>query len=387
MKATLYSALAAAMLGCSVVQAATKINALNYNPKREDGTCPNVDQVKGDLEKLQDHTKRLRIYSAKDCNQGEPVLRAMENTDWKLTLGLWVGKGRDAFDADKKELARLAKVFDFKKQVEAVVVGSEALYRKDCTQEELLKYIGEVRETLKSVGLEDLPVTAAETWPYYSPELIDAVDFIFVHVFPFWEGKKIEDAQKTIYDHIYDLQKIAKKKKIVVGETGWPTNGGNYGDAVPNVKNLQTYLQDFVCRANDEKLDYFWFSAIDEGWKPTTNASSVEAHWGLLDSKYKPKISQEPWYDCKNYVPRSVKKDSKDEDKSSDSEESSSISNGDKASKKSGDKKGSAASDDEGSSKAESEGAGSNTFNLPSAHALGGVGSMLLLGSLIAPLF
>ncbi|KAJ1673224.1 glycoside hydrolase 3 protein, partial [Spiromyces aspiralis] len=172
-------------------------------------------------------------------------------------------------------------------------------------------------------GLESIPVSAAETWPFYSDQLIDAVDFIFVHIFPFWEGKTIDDATDTIFGHIYDIEKIANGKRIIVGETGWPTAGPNYDAAVPSIDNTRTYLNNFVCRANYEKYDYFWFSAIDEGWKPTNNASNVESHWGLLDADFKPKFEGDNWIDCKNYVPNKNSKILRDASSSEDSSSSS----------------------------------------------------------------
>ena len=92
---------------------------------------------------------------------------------------------------------------------------------------------------------------------------------------------------------------------------------------MPSVNNTLTYLKNFVCRANDEKYDYFWFSAIDEGWKPTTNASSVETHWGLLDREFKPKFSGDPWFNCDDYVPsKSKDQDESNKDNSSNNNES-----------------------------------------------------------------
>ena len=144
----------------------------------------------------------------------------MEGTDWKLNIGLWVDSNVDSFNADKDELVRLSGIFDFKKQVESVIVGSEALYRKEITEDQLVSYIGEVRDALNKAGLESINVTAAETWPFYSPKIIDAVDFIFVHIFPFWEGKTIDEANDTIYGHIYDPREgISNGKEVIVGES------------------------------------------------------------------------------------------------------------------------------------------------------------------------
>ncbi|KAJ2163002.1 glycoside hydrolase 3 protein [Coemansia sp. RSA 552] len=277
---------------------ASQFFGLNYNPKRQDGSCPNVYQVQDDLKVLRPYTSRLRIYSVNDCNQGEPVLRAMENTDWTVQLGLWVNKDDAVYEADKQELLRLAGVFDFKKQVSAVVVGSEAVYRQEQTAEQLAAKVREVRSELAKVGLQSIPVTTSETWPSYHQPLIDAVDFVNMHGFPFWEGVAIDAANSKMFEHIYDLQKAAKGKKVVVGETGWPSDGDNFGAAVASLENAQSYLQQFVCRATSEAMDFYYFSSFDQSWASAANASNVEGHWGIIESDYATPKFAEPLYTC-----------------------------------------------------------------------------------------
>ncbi|KAJ2082866.1 glycoside hydrolase 3 protein [Coemansia sp. RSA 988] len=286
---------------------ASHFNGLNYNPKRPDGTCPNVYQVQDDLKILRPYTNKLRIYSVKDCNQGEPVLRAIENTDWTVQLGLWVNKNDAVYEADKQELLRLTKFFDFKKQVSAVVVGSEAVYRQEQTAEQLAAKVREIKSELVKVGLGSIPVTTSETWPSYFQPLIDAVDFVNMHGFPFWEGVSIEKANAKMFEHIYNLQAAAKGKKVVVGETGWPSAGDNYEVAVANLENAQRYLQDFVCRATKENIEYYYFNSFDQSWASTNNASNVEGHWGIIKNDYvTPKFS-EPIYSCSASSPSKPK--------------------------------------------------------------------------------
>ncbi|KAJ1837173.1 glycoside hydrolase 3 protein, partial [Coemansia sp. RSA 486] len=91
------------------VASAAMFNGLSYNPKQlTTGECPTVNTVKDDLKVLSAYTNQVRIYSVNDCNQGEPVLRAMENTDWKVQLGLWVSDVEEVFEKDRDELIRLA---------------------------------------------------------------------------------------------------------------------------------------------------------------------------------------------------------------------------------------------------------------------------------------
>ncbi|OMJ12423.1 Glucan 1,3-beta-glucosidase [Smittium culicis] len=283
----------------TAVSAATRFNGLNYNPKRPDGTCPILSDVKLDFSNLQPYTDTVRIYSVKDCNQGEPVLRAAEGTNWKIYLGMWV-EGNDAsYEADKAEIIRLSSVFDLKKNVKAIVVGSEAIYRKQQTSSQIADKVKDMKSVLAGLGLSSIPVTAAETWPFYDQTLINAVDFIMVHIFPFWEGFEVSASNDVIFNHIYDLKKIANGKSIVVGETGWPTNGENYQNSAPSIQNSLEYMSKFICRSISEKQYYLWFAAMDTPWASTNNASNVEQNWGILKSDYKtPKYSGDTWFNC-----------------------------------------------------------------------------------------
>ncbi|KAJ2234464.1 glycoside hydrolase 3 protein [Coemansia sp. RSA 1722] len=324
------------------VASAAMFNGLSYNPKQlTTGECPTVNTVKDDLKVLSAYTNQVRIYSVNDCNQGEPVLRAMENTNWKVQLGLWVSDVEEVFEKDRDELIRLAGVFDFKKQVSAVIVGNEAIYREEQNSAQMAAKVKDVKAALTKAGLSSIPVTVSETWPYYDKTLIDAVDYVNVHAFPFWEGTKIEDAQDKMFGHIYDIQNLAGSKKVVVGETGWPDAGGNFEDAVPSLKNEHRYMKEFICRANLEKIEYIWFSAFDEAWKPVTNASDVETHWGILKGDKTPKFDS-PMYDCSGFVPNSKPSDSSSSEADDSSDEHSGTGSGSKHSSGSDD------SDEEG---------------------------------------
>ncbi|KAJ2809316.1 glycoside hydrolase 3 protein [Coemansia guatemalensis] len=304
--------------------AAYEFNALSYNAKQLDnGDCPTVNSVRDDLKVLSKYTNEVRIYSVNDCNQGEPVLRAMEGTDWKVQLGLWVGKDDESYNKDKKELLRLAGVFDFKKHVSSVIVGNEAIYREEQTSAQIADKVREVKAALKKIDLGDIPVTSSETWPSYDKTLVDAVDYVNMHAFPFWEGTNIDGAQDKVFEHIYDIQKIAGSKAVVVGETGWPDAGGNFENAKPSLKNEQRYMREFICRANLEKIKYVWFSAFDEAWKPVSNASDVETHWGIMKGDKSPKF-ESPMYDCKGFVPNSKPGESSSSDDEGSSDDNSS---------------------------------------------------------------
>ncbi|OMH79175.1 Glucan 1,3-beta-glucosidase [Zancudomyces culisetae] len=245
------------------------------------------------------YTDTIKIFSVKDCNQGEPILRAVEGTSWKVVLGMWVGPDDSAFNADVQELTRLNSVFDLKKYVKYVVVGSESLYRKDQTEDQLIAKINQARQLLNSLGLSSIPVTTADVYLNYSARLASAVDFVMMNAFTYWEGVPIEAAANTMFEHINAVKAISGGKRVVVGETGWPTDGSNFGAAVPSLANSARYLREFICRARAEQVEYFWYLAIDTPWN-TTPDNTVEAHFGILDADHNPKYPGNDWANCSN---------------------------------------------------------------------------------------
>lgn len=110
-----------------------------------------------------------------------------------------------------------------------MIVGNEVLYRNDLTPEQMMLYLDRVRAALHQ------PVTIAEPnyiWLKY-PELADHVDFITIHLFPFWNGKNRADAINDAVGAYQDVQKRFPNKHVVVGEIGWPSNGDRRSARTP----------------------------------------------------------------------------------------------------------------------------------------------------------
>ena len=89
-----------------------------------------------------------------------------------------------------------------------------------------------------------------------------------------------------IYDGL--LQKFPGKE-IIIGETGWPTEGNQIGRAIPSNENQAKYFKEFTCIASSNKVSYYYFEAFDESWKEN-HEGKVGAHWGIWDSSGMPKV-------------------------------------------------------------------------------------------------
>ena len=71
--------------------------------------------------------------------------------------------------------------------VKRVIVGNEVLLRGEMDVDRLIGYIREVKRAVKQ------PVSYADVWSMYMkyPKLINEVDFITIHILPYWEDEPI----------------------------------------------------------------------------------------------------------------------------------------------------------------------------------------------------
>ena len=69
----------------------------------------------------------------------------------------------------------------------------------------------------------DKPITTAETWDVWErvPELAKHVDFLTIHILPYWEKIPITQFNSFVIEKYNVVKNIHPNKKIVIGETGW----------------------------------------------------------------------------------------------------------------------------------------------------------------------
>ena len=99
-------------------------------------------------------------------------------------------------DNNEREIELLiAKARAYPDTITRVIVGNEVLFRNDLTPEQMMAYLDRVRAAVRQ------PVSIAEPdyiWLKY-PELAQHVDFITIHLFPFWNGIARHDAVGAAY--------------------------------------------------------------------------------------------------------------------------------------------------------------------------------------------
>ncbi len=234
---------------------------------------PTTAQIDSDLAIAHTLTSRIRTYSVDGAMAQIPALAAKH--DLKVTLGAWISGNSGN---DQAETQRLIATANANPDVDRVLVGNEAILRSDLPVPELIGYIREAK-----AGVH-VPVSTAEPWHVWlkHPELAASVDYITIHLLPYWEGLPIDQSLSYIMDKLDQVQRAYPTKHVVIGEVGWPSNGVAIGGAHASRANQALFLRKFFVAAQARHLDYFVMEAFDQPWK-TSFEGRAAGYWGMMD--------------------------------------------------------------------------------------------------------
>ena len=227
------------------------------------------------------HTRWVRSFS---CTEGHEMIPALARAQGlKTMVGAWIGADRERNEREISSLLKLAA----EGLVNIATVGNEVMLRNELPQEELLGYIRRVKAALPG----HVPVGCVDA--YYEfldrPALTQACDVVLPNCYPFWEGADIAQALRYL-KHMHTLvQKAASGKKVIIAETGWPSQGQTVSAAMPSPANAMRYFIETQDWARLEGVELFYFSSFDEPWKVGAEGD-VGANWGLWDKDGKPKF-------------------------------------------------------------------------------------------------
>lgn len=266
-----------------------KVGGFAYNPSQryQDPTkfiFPSESELDSDIRMLSRYTPRLRTYSSFENPQ---IPRIAKFYGMTVMAGAWI-EGRA--ERNERELAALIALARKNDNIDRVIVGNETILRGDLPVRDLIAYLDRTRAQLH------VPVSTAEpldTWQR-NPDLIRHVDFVTVHILPYWERVPRKDAIGFVLGQLKSLREIVDQvspgKPIVVGEVGWPSNGNRREYAQPSIADEAHFLRDWFNVAAREKIDYYVMEAIDQPWKEQIGGR-VEAYWGVFNAAREPKFS------------------------------------------------------------------------------------------------
>ncbi len=258
---------------------------------------PTRTELANDLRRLALLTGRLRTYSAAEL----PDLPALaQAAGLKLALGVWLDR---RFDNNEREVGAALAAAGHHRNIDSVIAGNETQLHRKLGPQELYAYLDRLRSALT------VPVSTAEPWHVWlsQPELARHVDFITVHLLPYWEGVPVDVALDEAMRRYAEVRARFPHTRVVIGEIGWPSDGDPVGEAQPTPAAQAIFVRAFVARATALKLDYYLMEAVDQPWKQATEGA-VGAYWGLLDAGRQPKfaltgpVHAEPYWHAKAAV-------------------------------------------------------------------------------------
>jgi glucan 1,3-beta-glucosidase len=258
-----------------------KLHCISYVPFRGDQTPLDLStripawQIEQDLARLAPLTDCVRTYAV---HLGlDQIVPLAQRHGLKVLLGIWLGPD-PVFDQNQVEVA-IDLANRYPEVVQAIVVGNEVLLRGELSAEGLGNIIRKVKAAVK------VPVTYADVWEFWlrNRELASAVDFVTVHILPYWEDFPIPASAAA--DHVASIEHLVAEafpgKDILVGEFGWPSFGRMRDGALPSPVNQASTMQGVLARAKQDGFRVNLIEAFDQPWKRALEGT-VGGHWGLL---------------------------------------------------------------------------------------------------------
>jgi exo-beta-1,3-glucanase (GH17 family) len=263
------------------VAAGTKIPCVSYAPFAADQTPLRDDthvtaaQIEADLAQLSKITACVRTYSIEHGVDQVPAIA--QKYGLKVLQGIWLSRLPEKNRWQIDTAIALAKRYP--DVIGAVIVGNEVLLRGELSAVQLGDFIREVKAAVP------VPVTYADVWEFWlrNRDLVNAVDFVTVHILPYWEDFPIA-ADKAAAHTDQIRREVAASfpgKDILIGEFGWPSAGRMREGALPSPSNQARIIQEVLALAARQNYRVNIIEAYDQPWKRLLEGT-VGGHWGLI---------------------------------------------------------------------------------------------------------
>ena len=246
-----------------------------YEGDQQPGDIVSDDQIIRRLKILKPYTKSIRTFSS--LGEHSRIVEIAKDMGFKTLVGAWLS---DDFESNDKEIEGLIQLAN-KGLVDVAAVGNEVIYRKELSEEQLISYINNVKENIKNI-----PVGYVDAYYEFRdrPNITNACDVILANCYPFWEGCAAEYSLLYMKDMFNEALKASNGKKVIITETGWPSQGSDLWGAHPSYRNYLKYFINAQLWAKDKEIEMFYFSSFDESWKVDAEGD-VGAYWGLWDKE------------------------------------------------------------------------------------------------------
>jgi glucan 1,3-beta-glucosidase len=246
-----------------------------YEGDQQPGDIVSDDQIIRRLKILKPYTTSIRTFSS--LGEHSRIVEIAKDMGFKTLVGAWLS---DDFESNDKEIEGLIQLAN-KGLVDVAAVGNEVIYRKELSEEQLILYINNVKENIKNI-----PVGYVDAYYEFRdrPNITNACDVILANCYPFWEGCAAEYSLLYMKDMFNEALKASNGKKVIITETGWPSQGSDLWGAHPSYRNYLKYFINAQLWSKEKEIEMFYFSSFDESWKVDAEGD-VGAYWGLWDKE------------------------------------------------------------------------------------------------------
>jgi glucan endo-1,3-beta-D-glucosidase len=249
-----------------------------------------------------------RLYTSLQGSTGQPIeaIAAAIATQTSLLLGIWISGSPDVSAEINALLAAASQHGSaFTDLVAGISVGNEDVYRvtplgvasnagPGVFPQDVANYVNQVRSGLAGSALAGKPVGHVDTYNTFAnasdwmAPVIEAVDFIGMNGFPYFENTKpnsIGNGNATFWADYDAVVANAQGKEIWITETGWPSVGPVSGEAVASVENAETYYSEVACSIFARGLNVWWYTLQDS----TSNGNVPSFGVAQDDASFTPK--------------------------------------------------------------------------------------------------
>ncbi|MEY2161828.1 glycoside hydrolase family 17 protein [Rhodanobacter sp. FW106-PBR-LB-2-11] len=270
-----------------------RIACVSYAPFRLAGETPldarayiSPERIDADLRALSQRFDCVRTYSQGQGLSAVPEIAGRYGM--QVLLGIWLGG--DAKSNAQQVALGIATANRYPQVVRGLIVGNEVLLRGELSPARLAGYLQQVRA---AVGV---PVTYADVWEFWlrHPELAGSVDYLTIHILPYWEDQPVppEGAVQHVAAVYAKVQQAFPGRRVMIGETGWPSAGRPRQAASASVVNEARYLREFLRYAATVHMPYNVIEAFDQPWK-RAQEGTAGGYWGIFDAQARPKFAMQ----------------------------------------------------------------------------------------------
>lgn len=259
-----------------------KLQCVSYAPFRgsqsplDGGVMIGPEQIDEDLAHLATVTDCIRTYATELGLDRVPELARKHGL--KVLQGIWLSG--DAAHTAKEIGIGVTLAQQHPDVIVGLVVGNEVLLRGEMSATDIAATIRRIKARV------DVPVTYADVWEFWlrHSELQEVVDFVTVHILPYWEDFPVgaEEAGRHIDAIREQVARAFPGKEILIGETGWPSAGRMREGALPSPSAQARALHDILAIAHQKNYRVNVIEAFDQPWKRRLEGT-VGGHWGILD--------------------------------------------------------------------------------------------------------